>query len=152
MAHGIWTRPFRTEKLKFRPVEMGYETSGHPKEVFEHGDWVTLGFVEPTRSMGLEEFSDILYFEREDIIERVFEDVKRNLERMGYSIERSYRPLFHVEEWEYKPRIWYIVKKGEKPIAYCDLIISSGEIAEPGEPYAEVSTVCIRAPSREARY
>ena len=145
MAHGIWTIPFRTERLKFIPIEEGTETSGHPKNVFEHGDWVVLGFVEPTRPMDWEEFLDTLYPEREKILERVFEGVRSNLKKMGYDIERSYKPLFHVEEWEYKPSVWYVVKKNGEPIAYCELIILEGEIGLPrSRPYAEVSIVCLK--------
>jgi len=140
----IWTNPFKIDDLKFEPVEEGTETSGYPEDVFEQGDWVTLGFIEPERPMDWDEFLESLYREEKEILRKTFETVKRNLERRGYDVEKSYKPLFHVEPAD-KPRIWYIVKKRGKPVAYCDIVIHEGE----GErPYAEVSTVCMSVPEK----
>lgn len=139
----IWTNPFKIDDLKFEPVEEGTETSGYPEDVFERGDWVTLGFIEPERPMDWDEFLETLYPKEEEILRDVFRMVERNLKKRGYEVERSFEPLFRVSEPQ--PRIWYIVKKRGKPVAYCDIVIHEGE----GErPYAEVSTVCMSVPEK----
>jgi hypothetical protein len=70
----------------------------------------------------------------------VFSVLKSELERLGYEVKRSRGMLFLADGDE--PRIWYIVKKEGKPVAYCDLFISEGEEEEDREPYAELTTVC----------
>jgi hypothetical protein len=144
LLHAVWTEPFRVDDFVFRPVEYGTETSGMPEDVFKHGDWVTLGYIEPARPMDWDKFLNELFFVQWDILEKAFDIMKSKLERLGYEIEISPRPLFYVEPGD-KPRIWYIVKKRGRPIAYCDLVVSVGEGEE---PYAELSTVCMKVPKK----
>ena len=145
-----WIEPFKVDNLRLDPVEEGTETSGLPEEVFEEGDWVVLGDIEPEKPMDFDEFSTELYFAQEEILSKAFKILKRKLEQQGYEIELSDIPLFHATPAE-KPRIWYIVKKHGKPIAYCDLTISEPDIYEIEErerPFAELSTVCLSLPQR----
>jgi len=142
--HQMWIEPFRIDKLKVKPLEEGTETSGEPEDVFKHGDWVVLGFIEPTKPMDWDDFTFELYFESEPILEKAFSILKKKLEERGYEIERAYKPLFYAESP--KPRVWYIVKKRGKPIAYCDLVIPEPEYSE--EPYAELVTVCMNVPKK----
>ena len=148
-----WIEPFKVDNLRLDPVEEGTETSGLPEEVFEEGDWVVLGDIEPEKPMDFDEFSTELYFAQEEILSKAFKILKRKLEQQGYEIELSDRPLFHATPAE-KLRIWYIVKKYGKPIAYCDLVITEPEMTETKEgvmPFAELTTVCISVPERKRR-
>jgi hypothetical protein len=132
--------PFRVGDFVVR----GSETSVTPEDIFRRG-WATLGFIEPARPMSWGEFREKLheelYFAEENILERAFDIMKRKLERLGYEVERSRRMLFLADGDE--PRVWYIVKKRGRPVAYCDLTISEGEEEEDREPYAELLTVCV---------
>jgi len=138
----LWINPFKVRNLRVDVVEEGTETSGHPEDVFEKGDWVVLGYIEPAKPMDWERFSKELLFNERKILEEAFEYIKRNLEKKGYEVERTNRKLFYVSPEE-KPRVWYIVKRRGKPVAYCDIVIREGEGEE---PYAELSTVCMPVP------
>jgi len=142
--HQMWIEAFKVGKLKLEPLEEPIETSGEPEDVFEHGDCVTLGFIEPTEPMDWDEFERELYSNEDEILEKAFRILKKKLEKRGYEVERTYKKLFYVEPAS-KPRVWYIVKKRGEPIAYCDIVISELEYSSE-TPYAELSTVCFSAP------
>jgi len=144
---GIWTDPFKVNNLRFEPVEEGTKTSGHPEDVFEKGDWVTLGFVEPEKPTNWDEFEEDLFEKEEEILKKAYKEIKRHLEKQGYRVVMTPVPLFYATPEE-KPRIWYVVKKNGKEIAYCDIFISYERLEEESEPYAEVSTVCMHVPEK----
>jgi len=133
---GRTLEPFKVGKLQFVPSVDPSETDGTIEELVEVGDWITLGYIEPTKTMKYDDFLDSLYDVIRNTLEKVFDKIKRELEEAGYEVERSGRPLFYVSKA--KDRIWFKVKKNGVDKAYCEVTYDD----EPEGLNSEVYVIC----------